>query len=166
MQTDRRTRTGSRTVAAVVMAVIGAGILAVSLTEVVQGDSRISALRAHGRRVPGDASIARACSTGRGTTCSTTNVWLTFRDAQGLDEYVAEPRLAHTLYVPSGPAGDDGRVHTTVVYDPADPDDAQAAGALRWGPWDLIEHRWLTFTVGLGLAVAGSGALVADRIRG
>lgn len=147
------------------MALIGAGILAANMVEVVQGGSRISELRSHGRQVPGDASVTHACSTGRGITCSTSSVWLTFRNTQGLEEYVAEPRLAHTLYVPSGPTGDDGHMRTTVVYDPSDPENAQAAGVLRWGPWDLIEHRWIVFTIGLVLAVAGSSALAADLMR-
>jgi hypothetical protein len=52
-------------------------------------------------------------------------------------------------------------VHTTVVYDPADPDDAQAAGVLHWGALDLIEHRWLAFTIGLLVALVGPTALAA-----
>ncbi|MGW7820404.1 hypothetical protein ACWGLF_20245 [Streptomyces puniciscabiei] len=160
MQFDTRTRRWGRTVAALVMALLGVGILAANIVEVVQGDDRISELRAHGRRVPGDASVLTACSTGRTTSCSTSAVWLSFRDAKGLPQFTAESRLAHALYVPSGERDAEGHVHTTVVYDPADPDDAQAAGVLHWNAWDLIEHRWLPFTIGLVLALAGSVALV------
>ncbi|TQK79187.1 hypothetical protein FB563_8410 [Streptomyces puniciscabiei] len=142
------------------MALLGVGILAANIVEVVQGDDRISELRAHGRRVPGDASVLTVCSTGRTSSCSTSAVWLSFPDAKGLPRFTAETRLAHALYVPSGERDAEGHVHTTVVYDPADPDDAQAAGVLHWNAWDLIEHRWLPFTIGAGLAVAGSVALV------
>ncbi|MEV5878322.1 DUF3592 domain-containing protein [Streptomyces sp. NPDC052101] len=165
MQLNTRTRRWSRPAAALVMALLGVGILAANIVEVVEGADRISELRAHGHRVPGDASVLRTCSTGRGTACSTSGVWLSFRDAEGLPEFTAESRLAHTLYVPSGPRDDEGRVRTTVVYDPADPNDAQAAGVLRWSAVDLIEHRWLPFTIGLVLAVAGSAALATERLR-
>ncbi|MGW1164292.1 hypothetical protein [Streptomyces sp. NPDC002550] len=165
MQFNRRERRWSHTVAALVMAVLGVGILAANIVEVVQGDDRISDLRAHGRRVPGDASVLGTCSTGRGAECSTSAVWLSFHDAKGLPQFTSEARLAHTLYVPSGPRDDEGHVHTTVVYDPADPEDAQAVGVLRWNAWNLIEHRWLAFTIGLVLAAAGAAALVGDRLR-
>ncbi len=152
--------------AAVLMALVGVGVLAATIVEVVQGDSQISELRAHGSRAPGHASIDWACSSGRGGGCSPSKVWLSFHDAKGLPQFTAEPSLAHTLYVPSGRPDDDGYVHTTVVYDPADPEDAQAAGVLKWGALDLIEHRWLALTIGLVLAVAGPAALVTDRIGG
>jgi hypothetical protein len=155
-------------VASVVMVLFGASLLVVNTVEVVQGAGRISALRAHGRRVPGEAEIVTACSTSSksgASTCSTSTVWLSFRDAHGLDQYVAEPRLAHSLYVPGGSADSGGTVHTTVVYDPADPDEnAQAVGALRWNAWDLVAHRWLPFTLGLVLTAAGAGALVTDLV--
>ncbi|MCW7940622.1 hypothetical protein AAW14_00780 [Streptomyces hygroscopicus] len=151
--------------AAAVMALVGAGVLAADIVEVLQGDGRISELRAHGRQVPGDASIEWACSAGRGSSCSPSKVWLSFHDATGLPQFTAEPSLAQTLYVPSGAADDDGYVHTTVVYDPAHPEEALPAGVLHWGAWDLIERRWFAFTVGLVLAVAGAAALVSDRIR-
>jgi hypothetical protein len=163
VQFNTRTRRWSRTVAALVMALLGASILCANIVEVVQGADRISELRAHGRRVPGDAAVLDRCSSGRGTECSTSGVWLSFRDAKGLPRFTAESRLAQSLYVPSGPRDDEGHVRTTVVYDPADPDDAQAAGVLRWNAWNLIEHRWLAFTIGLVLAVAGSAALAIDR---
>ncbi|AOR36607.1 hypothetical protein BFF78_41075 [Streptomyces fodineus] len=151
-------------VAALVIALLGVSILTVNIIEVVQGDDRIAELRAHGRRVPGDASVLEACSTGRGAECSPSAVWLSFHDAKGLPEFADEARLAHSLYVPSGPRDGEGHVRTTVVYDPSDPEDAQAAGVLRWNAWDLIEHRWLAFTIGLVLAGAGSAALAIDRL--
>ncbi|MER6070020.1 hypothetical protein ABT187_14485 [Streptomyces sp. NPDC001817] len=49
-----------------------------------QDEDRMSALRAHGRRVPGDAFVPTSCSTGRGADCSTGAVWLSFHDAEGL----------------------------------------------------------------------------------
>ncbi|MEU6775083.1 DUF3592 domain-containing protein [Streptomyces sp. NPDC046759] len=164
MEFNTRTRRWSRTVAALVMALLGVGILAANVVEVVQGDDRISELRTHGRQVPGDAYVLHACSTGRGAGCSTSAVWLSFHDAEGLPEFADEPRLAHTLYVPSGPRDDEGHIHTTVVYDPADPEDAQAAGVLHWNAWNLIQHRWFAFTIGAVLAVAGSAALATDRL--
>lgn len=148
------------------MALLGAGVLAANIVEVVQGDHRISALRAHGRQVPGDALVLHTCSSGRGAGCSASAVWLGFRDAKGLTRFAAESRLARTLYVPNGPRDAEGRIRTTVVYDPAHPDDAQAAGILRWNAWDLIEQRWLALTIGAALAVAGSAALVTERLRG
>lgn len=63
--------------------------------------------------------------------------------------------------MPSGPTDADGLVHTTVVYDPADPEDAQAAGVLRWGALDLLRHRMPPLTIGLVLTVAGPAALAA-----
>jgi hypothetical protein len=147
------------------MALLGAGILAANIVGVVQGDHRISALRAHGRQVPGDALVLHTCSSGRGAGCSTSAVWLSFHDAKGLSRFAAEPRLAHTLYVPNGPRDAEGHIRTTVVYDPAHPDDAQAAGVLRWNAWNLVEQRWLALTIGAVLTVAGSAALAAERLR-
>jgi hypothetical protein len=160
---NARTTRWSYTVSAVVMALLGVSILVANTVEVVQGDRRISELRAHGRLVPGVASIAWACSSGRGGGCSPGTVELDFHDAHGIPQLTWEATLAHTLYVPSGPADDDGGVRTTVVYDPANPDDAQAAGVLHWGALDLVEHRWLPFTIGLVLGVAGPAALLSNR---
>ncbi|MGW4569193.1 hypothetical protein ACWEN3_45025 [Streptomyces sp. NPDC004561] len=146
------------------MTLFGAAVLAVNIVEVVQGSDRLSGLRAHGRRVPGVASVLSSCSTGRTTSCATTAVWLGFKDAAGLPEFASEARLAHSLYVPSGPRNSEGQVRTPVVYDPADPDDAQAAGALRWNAWTLIEHRWLPFAIGLMLSGAGAAALAFQAL--
>ncbi|MEU2926011.1 DUF3592 domain-containing protein [Streptomyces sp. NPDC007251] len=165
MEISTRTRNWTRPVVALVMALFGVGILAANIVEVVQGDHRISALRAHGRQVPGDALVLHTCSSGRGAGCSTSAVWLSFHDAKGLSRFAAEPRLAHTLYVPNGPRDAEGHIRTTVVYDPAHPDDAQAAGVLRWNAWDLIEQRWLALTIGAVLTVAGSAALATERLR-
>ncbi|MEU7303917.1 DUF3592 domain-containing protein [Streptomyces sp. NPDC007206] len=165
MEISTRTRNWTRPVVALVMALFGVGILAANSVEVVQGDHRISALRAHGRQVPGDALVLHTCSSGRGAGCSTSAVWLSFHDAKGLSRFAAEPRLAHTLYVPNGPRDAEGHIRTTVVYDPAHPDDAQAAGVLRWNAWDLIEQRWLALTIGALLTVAGSAALATERLR-
>ncbi|MEU9440773.1 DUF3592 domain-containing protein [Streptomyces sp. NPDC048304] len=165
MEISTRTRNWTRPVVALVMALLGVGVLAANSVEVVQGDHRISALRAHGRQVPGDALVLHTCSSGRGAGCSTSAVWLSFHDAKGLSRFAAEPRLAHTLYVPNGPRDAEGHIRTTVVYDPAHPDDAQAAGVLRWNAWNLIEQRWLALTIGAVLTVAGSAALATERLR-
>ncbi|WNM35606.1 hypothetical protein RKE30_37250 [Streptomyces sp. Li-HN-5-11] len=162
----RTTRTRwIRTVAAVVTALLGAGIVVADVAEVVQGAGRISELRAHGRRVPGEAFVEQSCSTGRGGGCSASGVSLSFHDAHGLEQFTEEPRLAQALYVPSGPVEADGSVRTTVVYDPADPQDAQAAGVLHWGALDLLRHRMLPLTIGLVLAVVGPAALAVDGGR-
>ncbi|MFE9455047.1 hypothetical protein [Streptomyces sp. NPDC006739] len=164
MQRDSRMWSVGRTVAMAVMTLLGVAVLVVNIHEVVQADSRISGLRAHGRQVAGGATVDYACSSGRGASCSASDVWLSFRDAGGHDEYVPEDELAQALYVPSGRAGDDGLVRTTVVYDPADPQDAQAAGALHWGVADFVAHRWFPFALGVVLAGVGAAALVIDRI--
>ncbi|MDF3300512.1 DUF3592 domain-containing protein [Streptomyces tropicalis] len=166
MQKNTRTRRWGRVLAAAVTALIGAVVLTANVVHVVRAEGRISALRAHGRRVPGDAEIVRHCSGGRFTECSTTSVWLDFRDGRGIPVTAVEPRLATSLYVPAGPADADGRVRTTVVYDPAAPEEAQAAGALDWGPLDLAGHRWFAFAVGLVLAGAGAVALLSENGSG
>lgn len=157
-------RAVGRTVAMAVTALFGVAVLVANVHEVIQADSRISGLRAHGRQVSGDATVDSSCSTGRTISCSTSGVRLGFRDAAGHDEDVPEQELAHALYVPAGPRGDDGRVRTTVVYDPTDPANAQAAGVLHWGVVDLIAHRWIPLALGVVLAGVGGAALVVDRI--
>lgn len=158
-------RAVGRTVAMVVMTLVGVGILVADVREIAQTDSHISDLRAHGRRVPGNAALGYSCSSGRGGGCSVTGVQLIFRAADGDPEYVPEEELGESLYVPSGrPSGDEGLVPTTVVYDPADPQDAQAAGALHWGVVDLIAHRWLSLALGVVLTGVGAAALVIDRV--
>ncbi|OIJ94783.1 hypothetical protein BIV23_35880 [Streptomyces monashensis] len=153
-----------RTVALAAMALFGVALLVGTLREVAQADSRISALRDHGRRVPGGAVVSYACSTGRGASCSASSVMLSFRAGDGDDEYVREDELADSLYVPSGrPSEDDGLVRTTVVYDPADPANAQAAGALHRGVVDFVADRWFPIALGVVLTGVGAAALVIDR---
>ncbi|WP_143076660.1 DUF3592 domain-containing protein [Streptomyces sp. MUSC 14] len=165
MQRDSRIWAVGRTVAMAVMTLVGLGILVADVRDIAQADSHISDLRAHGRRVPGSAALGYSCSSGRGGGCSVSSVQLIFRAADGDDVYVPEDELAESLYVPSGrPSGAEDLVPTTVVYDPADPEDAQAAGALHWGVVDLIAHHWLSFALGVVLTGVGAAALVIDRV--
>jgi hypothetical protein len=147
------------------MALFGVALLVGTIREVVRADSRISALRAHGRQVLGVADVGYACSRGRGSSCSVSSVMLSFRAADGKDEDVPEEKLADSFYVPSGGRFEyDGLTSTAVVYDPADPENAQAAGALRWGVVDFIAHDWFRLAAGVVLAGVGTAGLVIDRI--
>lgn len=79
----RTTRTRwARAAAAVVVGLLGAGVVVANVVEVVQGAGRISELRAHGRRVPGEAFVGQSCSAGRGGGCSASGVSLSFHDVR------------------------------------------------------------------------------------
>lgn len=73
--------------------------------------------------------------------------------------------MAGALYVPPH-ARDGGGTPTAVVYDPADPVDAMAEGALRWTVVDLVAKRVVPFTVALvppAVGAAGAPSRYGDR---
>lgn len=145
------------TAAAVTVALVGALLLASQVEHIRDGRGELAALRAHGLHARAQATLSTTCSTGRGTTCETSSVWLDFTDAAGDPVSVPETPVDGSLYVPRGHRDAEGHVATTVVYDRADPYDAQPAGALAQDPLDLASHHWLALT--LALALLGGGII-------
>jgi hypothetical protein len=149
--------------AALTVALIGGLLLTGHILRLQHGDAELTALRDHGRHTSADATLAIACSTGgRGTSCATSSVWLDFTDTAGRPVAEPEEAIDGSLYVPHGPRDAEGRVATTVVYNPAHPERAQAAGALNQGVLDLATHHWVALTLALVLLGAGiSGGIAA-----
>ncbi|WP_369248046.1 DUF3592 domain-containing protein [Streptomyces sp. R41] len=148
--------------AAVTVALIGGLLLAGQILQLQHGDAELAALRDHGRHTSAHATLATACSFGgRGTSCDTSSVWLDFTDTAGQPVTEPEEAIDGSLYVPHGPRDPEGRVATTVVYDPAHPDQAQAQGALDQGFLDLATHHWAALTLALVLLGAGISGGIA-----
>lgn len=150
---------------AVVVALVGALLLASQIGGLLRGRAELASLRERGVRVPAHARLTVRCSEGRGLSCDTTAVWLEFDSTPGRPVSVPEERIDGSLYVPSGRREAGDRVATTVVSDPADPDTAQPAGALNQSVLDLAVHHWLGLTVGLVLLGGGITAAVGGWPR-
>ncbi|MFF4347462.1 DUF3592 domain-containing protein [Streptomyces sp. NPDC001530] len=148
---------------AVTVALIGGLLLAGQMRQLHHGEAELAALRHHGRHASAHATLDTAFSSGgRGTSCETSSVWLDFTDATGDPVSEPEETIGGSLYVPHGSPDREGRVATTVVYDPAHPDRAQAVGALEQSVLDLARHHWLALTVALALLGAGiTGGIAA-----
>ncbi|MGY0057547.1 hypothetical protein ACWY4P_13430 [Streptomyces sp. LZ34] len=150
------------TAAAVAVALIGALLLAGQVKQVWNGHAELAALRAHGLHARAQASLTTTCSQGRGISCTTSSVWLDFIDADGDPVTVPEKAIDGSLYVPHGHRDTEDRVATTVVYDRADPYEAQPAGALDQSVLDLAARHWIALTIALALLGAGvTGAIAA-----
>ncbi|KOV56870.1 DUF3592 domain-containing protein [Streptomyces sp. MMG1121] len=151
------------TAAAVAVALVGVLVLTIQVRRLQEGRDELSALRAHGRHAPAHATLSTSCSSGgRGTTCVTSSVWFDFTDATGESTGGEEEPIDGSLYVPHGHRDAEGRVTTTVVYDPAQPDQMEAEGALDQGVLDLATHHWMELTIGLVLLGGGLSATVAS----
>ncbi|MFF1769685.1 hypothetical protein [Streptomyces sp. NPDC058249] len=150
--------------AALTVTLIGCLLLAGQIHQLQHGDAELAALRGHGRHTSAHATVQTLCSSGaRGSTaCGTSSVWLDFKDASGDPVSEPEDAIDGSLYVPHGTRDAEGRVATTVVYDPSSPDLAQPAGALDQGVLDLATHHWLALTFALALLGGGvTGAVAA-----
>ncbi|WP_330306117.1 MULTISPECIES: DUF3592 domain-containing protein [unclassified Streptomyces] len=151
------------TAAAVTVALFGVLILTIQIRQLHGSYQELANLREHGRHTTAHATVSTTCSSGvRDTTCDTSSVWLDFNDTSGDPVDEPEETIDGSLYVPDGHRDAEGRVATTVVYDPAHPDLAQAEGALDQGVLDLATHHWIALTIGLVALGAGiSGGVAA-----
>ncbi|WP_055413909.1 MULTISPECIES: hypothetical protein [Streptomyces] len=149
------------TAAAVTVALIGALLLAGQVKHVWDGHAELAALRAHGLHSRAQASLTTSCTQGRGISCQTSSVWLDFIDADGDSVSVPEEAIDGSLYVPHGHRDAEDRVATTVVYDRANPYEAQPAGALDQSVLDLAAHRWIAWTIALALLGGGTAGAIA-----
>lgn len=149
------------TAVAVTVALIGALLLAGQVKHVWDGHTELAALRAHGLHARAQASLTTSCTQGRGISCHTSSVWLDFHDADGDSVSVPEETIDGSLYVPHGHRDAEDRVATTVVYDRANPYEAQPAGALDQSVLDLAAHHWIAWTIALALLGGGTAAAIA-----
>lgn len=152
------------TAAAVAVTLVGVFVLTIQVLQLWHSDEELASLRGHGRHTSARATLTTHCSSaGRGGySCDTSSVWLDFTDATGTPVSTTEQAIDGSLYVPHGHRDAEGQVRTTVVYDPADPYRAQAAGALDQGVLDLATHQWIALTIGLVLLGGGiSGGVAA-----
>ncbi|WP_329457988.1 hypothetical protein [Streptomyces sp. NBC_01497] len=158
-----RVRLWWKPVLACVVAVLGALSLAGQIKMVVQGRAELADLRTHGTRVPGEARVMTHCGgSGRSYSCGTSAVRLDFTDTRKVPWLVGEKSVASSLYVPRGKLNDEAAIATTVVYDPADPEDAQALGAVGQNVLDLARHNLSTLVITVLMAVLGTGVALGS----
>ncbi|MCA1221067.1 hypothetical protein [Streptomyces sp. 8L] len=152
-----RVRLWWKPVLACVVAVFGAMSLAGVVKTVVEGHFELAGLRAHGAHAAGNALVMTDCGgTRRSYSCDTSAVWLDFTDAHHHRQMVREKEIASDLYEPHGKRDAELNVATTVVYDPADPDDAQPAGAVEQSVLDLARHNLSTLVITVLMAAIGA----------
>ena len=151
-----------KAVLACAFAVTGVLSLTGQIVALFDGNADLTGLRAHGTSATAHAQLMTHCSMGTrgGTSCDTAAVWLAFT-ARNQQMLVYEKPVDGTLYVPHGHTDALAGVVTTVVYLPANPDDAQPEGALDQSILDLASQNLGSLSIAVLMITVGAGVALS-----